>query len=96
MAEHPVSTPQPLPERPNLRHLKDEAWVMLRAGRARSLADAQVQIARQYGFASWPRLKNYVENREEAGKLKHAIDTNDFGGIRTLMTRNPALHGAPL
>jgi ankyrin repeat protein len=28
--------------------------------------------------------------------LKHAIDTNDFVAVRTLMTRNPTLHGAQL
>jgi ankyrin repeat protein len=32
----------------------------------------------------------------EVEELKHAIDTNDLERVRTLMTRNPALHGAPL
>ncbi|KAA6462051.1 hypothetical protein DYQ86_10540 [Acidobacteria bacterium AB60] len=60
------------------------------------MADAQFQIARSYGFASWPRLKEHVDKLEEVGKLKHAIDTNDFVAVRTLMRRNPALHRAPL
>ena len=88
--------PRPLPERPNLRNLKDQAWDLLKAGQAESLTEAQFQIARLYGFASWPRLKEYVDSLEEVGKLKHAIDTNDFGGMRTLMRRNPELHRAPL
>ena len=96
MPNLPPPHPRPLPERPNLRHLKDQAWEILKAGHAASLTDAQFQIARSYGFASWPQLKEHVDSLEEVGKLKHAIDTNDFGGLRTLMTRNPALHRAPL
>jgi ankyrin repeat protein len=33
---------------------------------------------------------------EEIGQLKRAIDTNDLERVKALMTRNPALHGAPL
>jgi len=33
---------------------------------------------------------------EEAGQLKDAIDTNDLARVQELMTRNPALHCAPL
>jgi ankyrin repeat protein len=33
---------------------------------------------------------------EEIGQLKQAIDTNDIDRVKTMMTRNPALHGAPL
>jgi len=47
-------TSRPLPEHPNLRHLKDEAKDLLATGKATSLADAQFQVARLYGFASWP------------------------------------------
>lgn len=85
-----------LPEHPNLRHLKDEAWRLLRSGGAATLADAQFQIAKLYGFANWPRLKAHVDSLEEIGKLKHAIDTNDLHGVQALMNRNPDLHSAPL
>jgi hypothetical protein len=94
--DNSTSPPRTLPDRPNLRHLKDEAWALLHSGGAASLAEAQLQTARQYGFASWPRLKDHVESLHEIGMLKHAIDTNDFNAVRTLMTRNPALHTAPL
>jgi hypothetical protein len=94
--DDPSSSPRELPERPNLRHLKDQAKALLRAGVAENLADAQFQIARQYGFPSWPKLKEHVDALHEVGMLKHAIDTNDFVAVRTLMTRNPALHRAPL
>jgi len=85
-----------LPERPNLRHLKDQAKDLLKAGRAESITDAQFQIARLYGFASWPKLKAHVDSLEEIGKLKQAIDTNDFDLVRTMMILNPKLHHAPL
>src|SRR5271165_1467385 len=85
-----------LPDQPDLRHLKNEAWALLNAGAAASLAEAQFQIARGYGFASWPRLKEHVDSLHEVGMLKQAIDTNDLEAVKTLMTRNPALHRAPL
>src|SRR5277367_6903781 len=87
---------RPLPDRPNLRHLKDQAKDLLNAGAAESLSAAQFKISRLYGFASWPKLKAHVESLEELGELKQAIDTNDFERVRVLMTRNPALHRAPL
>jgi ankyrin repeat protein len=85
-----------LPERPSLRHLKDQAKDLLRSGATASLADAQFQIAHLYGFASWSKLKVHVETFEEIGQLKQAIDTNDFARVRALMMLNPALNSAPL
>jgi ankyrin repeat protein len=96
MSTDPHEAPPPLPGRPNLRHLKDQAKDLLKAGAAASLADAQFQIARLYGFASWPKLKAHVESFEEFGQLKQAIDTNDIARVMNMMTRNPALHTAPL
>src|SRR5918993_210416 len=93
--DHP-ETPRPLPDRPNFRHLKDQAKDLLKAGAATSIADAQFKVARLYGFASWPKLKAHVETLEEIGQLKQAIDANDVDGVKRLMTRNPALHRAPL
>lgn len=87
---------RPLPDRPNLRHLKDQAKDLLKAGTAASVADAHFQTARLYGFASWPKLKAHVESFEETGQLKQAIDTNDIERVKIMMTRNPALHSAPL
>ena len=93
--DHPEA-PRPLPDRPNLRHLKDQAKDLLKAGAAASITDAQFKIARLYGFASWPKLKAHVDSLEEIGQLKQAIDTNDIGRVKTMMTRNPTLHSAPL
>jgi len=96
MSTDSPQTPRPLPDRPNLRHLKDQAKDLLRDGKANSLADAQFQIARLYGFASWPKLKAHVDSLEELGQLKQAIDTNNVARVKLLMSRNPALHRAPM
>jgi len=87
---------RPLPDRPNLRHLKDQAKDLLKAGAAASITDAQFKIARLYGFTSWPKLKAHIDSLEEIGQLKQAIDTNDIDRVKTMMTRNPTLHRAPL
>jgi ankyrin repeat protein len=96
MTTHSEDAPRPLPERPNLRHLKDQAKDLLKAGEAQSLTEAQFKIARLYGFANWPKLKEHVDSLEEIGQLKQAIDTNDLERVKGLMKRNPELHRAPL
>src|SRR5450432_2084701 len=96
MSTNSESGPRPLPDRPNLRHLKDEAKDLFKAGSAKSLTDAQFKIARLYGFASWPKLKAHIDSLEEIGQLKQAIDTNDVDRVKALMTGNPSLHSAPL
>lgn len=96
MSTHPPDEPRPLPAQPNLRHLKDQARDLLKAGEAESITAAQFQIARRYGFVSWPKLKSHVESLHEVGDLKAAIDTNDFERVKALMSGNPKLHCAPL
>ena len=61
MSRDSTGTPRPLPVRPNLRHLKAQARDLVKAGAARSISEAQFQVARLYGFASWPRLKAHIE-----------------------------------
>ena len=95
----PADPHQLLPDRPNLRHLKDEAKALFKAGKAASLSEAQLKVARTYGFSSWPRLKAYVDEKnlgEEVNQLKQAIDTNNFDRVQHLMNRNPTLHRAPM
>jgi hypothetical protein len=96
MSTDPQEAPRPLPDRPNLRHLEDQAGELFKTGAAASVADAQSQVAGIYGFATWPKLKAHVESCEEIGQLKEAIDTNDLVRVTAMMTRNPALHRAPL
>ena len=49
----------------SLEQLRKQAKERVReqraAGRAVKLADAQFELARELGFASWPKLKSYVE-----------------------------------
>ena len=99
MSGNSSASPRQLPSRPNLRHLKDQAKDLLKAGDAVSLSEAQLKIARLYGFSSWPKLKAHVDSlsqSEEIGQLKQAIDGNDFERVKQLMKSNPALHRAPM
>jgi len=80
-----------LPDRPNLRHLRDQAKDAVRSGAAPTLAAAQLLVARQYGFASWTRLKQHVESLELAGQLKHAIACNGVLRVEELLASNAAL-----
>src|SRR4029077_7367609 len=86
----------PLPDRPNLRHLKDQARDLVKAGAATTVSDAQFKIARLYGFQSWPQLKDHVESLNQIGERKQAIDANDLARVKNLMTRHPELLRAPL
>jgi len=96
MSNHTSSATRALPDRPSLRHLKDQAKDLLKSGGAVTLADAQFQVARSYGFTSWPKLKAHVNSLEESGKLKDAINRNDLSLVQSMMKRNPDLHQAPL
>jgi hypothetical protein len=91
MSIDPSQTPRQLPERPNLRHLKEQAKNLLRSGGATSIADAQFQIARRYGFSSWPKLKAHVEDLVAADALQRAMDGEDAEEAGRLMTRYPQL-----
>ena len=82
MSSDSAEVPRPLPDRPNLRHLKDQAKDLLKSGRAKSLTDAQFEIARLYGFGSWTKLKAHVDSLEEIGQLRQAIDTEDWFDYR--------------
>lgn len=85
-----------LPENPDLRHLKDQAKDLLRRGESPALSQAQLEVARRYGFASWTKLKAHVESQREAGRLKQAIDREDFSEIKRVMAASPSLHRAPI
>lgn len=56
-----------LPDRPNLEYLRNEAKARLKTLRVcnptEQLSAAQKEVAREYGFASWRRLRAEVEKR---------------------------------
>jgi hypothetical protein len=49
-----------LPERPSVEQLKKQAKERAKAS-GEKLAEAQLALARDYGFASWPKLVHHVE-----------------------------------
>lgn len=96
-----------LPERPNLEHLKNEAKALLRQAQTNDpevikrfdqppaqlrLADAQLVVAREYGYASWAKLKRFVEGFEtQRDALFAAIRAGDRERVSALLEDSPAL-----
>jgi ankyrin repeat protein len=74
-----------LPAQPNLEHLRNEAKRRLKALRARApdakLADAQLAVARDYGFASWRALKTHVDQSLHA-RVFQAARAGDVETVR--------------
>ena len=73
----------PLPAAPSLEQLRKQAKDLVRERKAGpeplKLSEAQREVARDYGFASWPRLKAYVERVSAHGPgLAHAF-VDDVG-----------------
>jgi ankyrin repeat protein len=95
-----MSDPRPralqLAAQPDLRHLKEQAKDILKAGEAPSLAAAYFRLATLYGFPSWPKLKAFVIERSNAGKLRQAIDGDDLAAVRQLFAIHPELNSAPI
>src|SRR5262249_22509282 len=56
----------PLPDRPNLEYLKklakDRLHDLQRTNPSARLADAQLAVAREHGFASWRRLRAHLDS----------------------------------
>ena len=59
----PASDARILPDRPDLRFLRDEAKSRQRAGEFESRSEALLAIAREHGVPSWPALKVQVEDK---------------------------------
>ncbi len=91
-----MSEPGSLPPRPSLRRLRDEAKRRCKAGEFPSIALAQLAVAREYGFRSWPRLKFHVEAvtldaSERAAALIESAMSADLRRARALLDADPAL-----
>jgi Ankyrin repeats (3 copies) len=72
-----------------------------------SLSDVQLTIAREYGFASWARLKAHIEKPTPAGELNlphheriedavfrravDLVDAGDIAGLRAYLAQHPQL-----
>jgi hypothetical protein len=86
--DHPDASRQ-LPDRPNLRHLKDQAKDLLKTGRSSHDQRCAVQDRASLRLCELAEAQGSHRLLEEIGQLKQAIDTNDIDRVKTLMTRNP-------
>jgi ankyrin repeat protein len=55
-----------------------------------ALHDAQLVLARAYGFASWPKLKAYVDG-VTVGRLIDAVRAGDLATVRAMVALRPEL-----
>jgi len=65
-----------------------------KSGTSFSLSDAQIVIAREYGFATWAKLKEHVESirpepRNPHELFKQALEAQDAGRFRELLEEFP-------
>ena len=83
--------PRELPEHPSLEHLKKQAKDLLHDGRASALAEAQRLVARDYGFASWAKLKAHVESFAADPRLAFAaaINSHNAANVARVLERFP-------
>ncbi len=63
------------------------------AGHPLTLSEAQLVLARAYGYASWPKLKAYVDGVNK-GALVDAIEARDLDTVRGMLRRRPELAAA--
>ena len=82
-----------LPERANLEHLKTQAKALLSSLTDGSrLADAQRELAREYGFPSWTKLKRFIESREDRlSAFFLAVRGGDRSEVERLLTEDRSL-----
>ena len=85
-----------LPPRPSLESLRKQSKKLAR-DRSVSLRDAQLLLAREYGFAGWQDLTAEVSKRlgkgleRAAAQARHIIHNNDVDGLKQLLAEYPAL-----
>jgi len=60
------------------------------------LADAQLVLAREYGFENWAALKQRIGAASAAGALQVAIRDDDLDGVVSLLRANPAMLHLPV
>jgi ankyrin repeat protein len=83
----------PLPDRPDLDWLRKQAkrrLQQLREGRpSAQLADAQFELAREYGFPSWRALKAHIDSLTVDGQLFDAARNGDVETLRARLDEHP-------
>jgi len=83
-----------LPARPSLEHLRKQAKARKR-DRVIALSRAQHEIAREYGFDSWPKLVHHVEAGALDG-IERALALADPAALSALLRSDPAAATAEL
>jgi ankyrin repeat protein len=82
-----------LPDAPNLEWLRKEAKRRLaelrRTAPDAKLADAQFDLAKQYGFTSWRALKSHVDSLTVDGQLFDAAKTGNVNQLVALLDAHP-------
>ena len=83
----------PLPDAPNLDWLRKQAKRQLdelrKANPGAQLADAQFDLAKQYGFTSWRALKAHVDSLTLDGQLFDAARKGDVDALAALLDEAP-------
>lgn len=97
--KRPVPATSTLPAHANLEHLKNEAKQRLKTMRAQrsaaKLSEAQLLVARGYGFPGWRILKSYVDALHNSGQqLINAVHDGDLVAIRAILNGHPELVNA--
>ncbi len=91
-----MTTPKSLPARPSLESLRKQAKKLAR-DRSLSLRDAQLVIAREYGYRGWQDLTAEVNKRLGRGlqwaaaQARRIIHDNDVERLKQLLADYPAL-----
>src|SRR5262245_57803054 len=90
-------SPLNLPDRASLEYLKKLAKERLAVLKPRDpsakLADAQLAIAREYGFPSWRALKAEIDRKRapNVAEFLRACQTGDVDALRELLAIDPGL-----
>jgi len=93
-----MSDTTPLPPRPNIEHYRKRAKALVKGGAAPTLTKAQFQIAREHGFASWPKFAKHVDAlaraRSPISRFERAVDAivaGDAAALARLLREDPKL-----
>ena len=88
-----ASASSPLPDAASLEWLRKQAKRRLHELRAQNpeakLADAQFELAKQYGFSSWRALKAHVDSSTVEGQLFAAAEAGDVDRLIALLDAHP-------
>jgi ankyrin repeat protein len=89
----PESASLALPDNPNLEWLRKRAKTRLaelrRTNPSAKLAEAQFDIAKQYGFSSWRALKGHLDSLSVDGQIIDSARKGDVESLRRLLDEHP-------